>query len=74
MPTKLEMEPMRDAHSNKDGAASREAHETAQKAEEKHSDVGEHVKPIVFGGMDGIITTFAVVAGAAGEGVVRGGG
>jgi VIT1/CCC1 family predicted Fe2+/Mn2+ transporter len=36
---------------------------------EKHSKMGERVKSIVFGGMDGIITTFAVVAGASGGGL-----
>jgi VIT1/CCC1 family predicted Fe2+/Mn2+ transporter len=30
--------------------------------EEKHALIGEYVKSIVFGGLDGIITTFAVVA------------
>ena len=34
---------------------------------EQHSAVaGEYVKALVFGGLDGIITTFAVVASAAG--------
>ncbi|MDO8480764.1 MAG: VIT1/CCC1 transporter family protein, partial [Nanoarchaeota archaeon] len=27
---------------------------------------GKYVKPLVYGGLDGIITTFAVVAGVAG--------
>ncbi len=35
-------------------------------ATEKHSKMGERIKSIVYGGMDGIITTFAVVAGASG--------
>jgi VIT1/CCC1 family predicted Fe2+/Mn2+ transporter len=33
---------------------------------EEHSLVGGHIKSIVYGGLDGIITTFAVVAGATG--------
>jgi len=33
---------------------------------------GEFIKSIVFGGLDGIITTFAIVAAAAGAGLTRG--
>lgn len=47
--------------------ASRKAHEaTHLAAPEEHSKVGERLKSIVYGGLDGIITTFAVVAGATG--------
>lgn len=38
-------------------------------AVEKHSKGSEYVKSIVYGGLDGIVTTFAVVAGAAGAGL-----
>ena len=35
-------------------------------APEHHSKTGEFVKSIVLGGLDGIVTTFAVVSGATG--------
>ena len=38
-------------------------------AAEEHKKAGERIKTILFGGLDGIITTFAVVAGAAGGGL-----
>eukprot|EP01060_Flectonema_neradi_P037034 TRINITY_DN7340_c0_g1_i1.p1 TRINITY_DN7340_c0_g1~~TRINITY_DN7340_c0_g1_i1.p1 ORF type:complete len:319 (+),score=77.79 TRINITY_DN7340_c0_g1_i1:67-957(+) len=58
-------EAARDAFKNKDVAASRKAHEN----KEDHGGTGsEYVKSIVFGGLDGIITTFAVVAAAQGAG------
>lgn len=37
--------------------------------EEKHALVGEYVKSIVFGGLDGIITTFAIVAAGVASGL-----
>lgn len=37
--------------------------------EEKHALVGEYVKSIVFGGLDGIITTFAIVAASVASGL-----
>lgn len=58
-------------------AASKSAHDTiSEGSNEKHLDVslfglfdGDHLKSIVYGGLDGIITTFAVVAGASGGGL-----
>ena len=35
-------------------------------SEEQHQVVGGLIKPIVFGGLDGILTSFAIVAGATG--------
>ena len=58
----------RDAYSKGDLEASIQAH-TDKSHGEDHSQVGGHIKSIVFGGMDGIITTFAVVAGAVGGGL-----
>lgn len=34
---------------------------------ESHKDTGEYLKAVVFGGLDGILTSFAIVAGSAGE-------
>lgn len=51
------------AFSARDVEASLLAHEAAVEA---HSQNGEFVKAAVFGGLDGIITTFAVVASVAG--------
>eukprot|EP00158_Paraphelidium_tribonemae_P001969 Partr_v1_DN25003_c0_g2_i1_m51136 putative vacuolar iron transporter len=39
-------------------------------AEEKHSNaMGDYIKSIVYGGVDGIITTFAIVSGTVGAGL-----
>jgi vacuolar iron transporter family protein len=57
------------AHKSNDIEASKAAHDTKVSHSENHSKVGGHIKSIVFGGLDGIITTFAVVAGAAGGGL-----
>lgn len=37
--------------------------------EESHSTAGGYVKSAVYGGMDGLITTYSVVAGVAGSGL-----
>ncbi|MGV8168686.1 MAG: VIT1/CCC1 transporter family protein [Candidatus Nanoarchaeia archaeon] len=54
----------RDAYKTRNKAASIAAHNTS--APEKHQRSGQYVKSAVYGGMDGTITTFAVVAGVAG--------
>ena len=38
-------------------------------SEEAHTKIGAAMKSALFGGLDGIITTFAVVAGAGGGGL-----
>eukprot|EP00957_Ditylum_brightwellii_P189947 14460753-Ditylum_brightwellii.AAC.1 len=35
-------------------------------SEEQHQTEGGLLKPMIFGGLDGILTSFAIVAGAAG--------
>ncbi|MDA3949013.1 MAG: VIT1/CCC1 transporter family protein [Spirochaeta sp.] len=67
----------REAVQKGDSEASRRAHsaEMAQTAgpEEEHTQGrGKYVKSIVYGGLDGIITTFAVVAGVAGASLSAG--
>jgi len=56
-----------------DEAASIEAHminvTSTRTAAEHHKSGGDRMKSIIFGGLDGIITTFAVVAGAGGGGL-----
>lgn len=59
----------RQAYLEKDSEASRKAHH--QVSMEQHSHSGEWIKNIVYGGLDGIITTFAVVAGSVGAGLSR---
>ena len=62
------------AHKKGDVELSRLAHERKPlnklaKATETHARGGGYVKSMVYGGLDGIVTTFAVVAGAAGAGL-----
>lgn len=52
-----------------DGEASRTVHKAkihASASEVGHQTGGAKLKPIIFGGLDGILTSFAIVAGAAG--------
>ncbi|MBZ2174751.1 VIT1/CCC1 transporter family protein [Schnuerera sp. xch1] len=54
----------REAYRNKDIDATIKAH---NKGYEPHNEgQGKYIKSLVYGGLDGIITTFAVVAGVAG--------
>lgn len=65
-----DLELARKAYNEGDVAESRKAHDASvafPKATESHkSTEGKYIKSIVFGGLDGIITTFAIVAGVAG--------
>ena len=60
----------RNAWKKKDAEAARMAHLPAAKpafAEEKHTTGrGKYIKSVIYGGLDGTITTFAAVAGVAG--------
>ncbi|MBN1346347.1 MAG: VIT1/CCC1 transporter family protein [Phycisphaerae bacterium] len=59
------------AYKAKSAEASRQAHQVF--AEERHtSEQGKYVKSVIYGGLDGIITTFAVVAGVAGASLSAG--
>ncbi|CAM9188284.1 unnamed protein product [Choristocarpus tenellus] len=59
---------VRNAFNCGDRDASRLLHDarSAQGHEEAHSDSGDYLKAMVFGGLDGILTSFAIVAGASG--------
>lgn len=57
----------REAFKDKNVQASIKAHQSrSPKADENHSTAGQYIKSLIYGGLDGIITTFAVVAGVAG--------
>ncbi|OQS03203.1 hypothetical protein THRCLA_04498 [Thraustotheca clavata] len=64
------MKEVRQAHQALDVDASRAYHVAKQgHASEAHLDNGGHIKSAVFGGLDGIITTFATVTSVAGSGL-----
>eukprot|EP00966_Prymnesium_polylepis_P240705 5566630-Prymnesium_polylepis.1 len=65
-----DLEMAKRAYDLRDTNASISAHQSGliKKNDEKHSKGGAFIKSIVYGGLDGIVTTFAVVAGAAGGG------
>ncbi|KAG5501375.1 hypothetical protein JKF63_03187 [Porcisia hertigi] len=51
-----------------DVQASRREHMKPLDMEKHNSSASEYVKSVVFGGLDGIMTTFAIIAAAAGSG------
>jgi VIT1/CCC1 family predicted Fe2+/Mn2+ transporter len=55
------------AYASRDISASRLEH-MKQSDERKELESGDYIKAIVFGGLDGITTTFAIVTAAAGAG------
>lgn len=60
----------RQAYEGSNAEASRQYHDdAAAKTEEWHQSEGGFLKPVIFGGLDGILTSFAIVAGAAGGGL-----
>lgn len=65
-----DLEAAKAAYADGDAAASRTAHDVLLgQAGEQHDKTGDWIKSMVYGGLDGIITTFAVVAGASGGGL-----
>ncbi len=60
-----DLEAARDAYNRGDATASRDAH-NQHLASEQHQEGGGRLKSIVFGGLDGILTSFAIVSGAVG--------
>mmetsp|Transcript_8186 Transcript_8186/g.16318 ORF Transcript_8186/g.16318 Transcript_8186/m.16318 type:complete len:287 (+) Transcript_8186:195-1055(+) len=60
-----DMNKARQAYDNNNVSASIEAHK-AHAAEEGHRTMGDSIKSIVYGGLDGVLTCFAIIGGAAG--------
>lgn len=60
------LEKARDAFRKNDPEASRKAHDGSSAPEEHLTGHGQYLKSFVYGGLDGVVTTFAVVAGVAG--------
>lgn len=56
----------REAYRHHDPEASRQAHQSDSAPEKHQIEHGLYIKSFVYGGLDGIVTTFAVVAGVAG--------
>jgi len=67
----LKIAEARTAFLQDDPELSKIIHEVATAKEKHKSASGEYVKAIVFGGLDGIVTTFAVVAAAAAGNLTR---
>mmetsp|Transcript_3984 Transcript_3984/g.6274 ORF Transcript_3984/g.6274 Transcript_3984/m.6274 type:complete len:309 (-) Transcript_3984:179-1105(-) len=65
------------AYESSDAQASRQYHDSrlagkqhvTGEDEDWHQSEGGLLKPVIFGGLDGILTSFAIVAGAAGGGL-----
>lgn len=63
------------AYENANAEASRQYHEARGAShgggtdEDWHQSEGGLLKPVIFGGLDGILTSFAIVAGSAGGGL-----
>lgn len=71
MPLSRSLQQARQAYRDNDAAASAAAH--ASRATEQHRhEQGRYIKSAVYGGLDGIVTTFAVVAGVAGAALSSG--
>jgi VIT1/CCC1 family predicted Fe2+/Mn2+ transporter len=70
------LEKAREAWLRRDPAASRVAHAAmpapTTAAGERHASAGRYIKSVVYGGLDGIVTTFAVVAGVNGASLSTG--
>lgn len=69
---KSTVERLRGAFKVGDVAASESLHDQARKGFEMHRTSGDYIGDFVLGGTDGIITTFAVVAGVIGAGLSSG--
>lgn len=54
-------------HASRDVEASRAHHQKSKPVEEAHGSSGDIIKSVVLGGLDGIITTFAIVCAVEGS-------
>lgn len=74
MPISRDLAKAREAYQRGDVEASAAAHAAgARFADEKHQrETGQYIKSAVYGGLDGIVTTFAVVAGVTGASLSAG--
>jgi len=61
----------REAYKKKDLEEMRRAHDV-NAAEPHKQEQGQYIKSMIYGGLDGIVTTFAVVAGVAGASLSAG--
>uniref|UniRef100_A0A6V1NR54 Vacuolar iron transporter 1 n=1 Tax=Heterosigma akashiwo TaxID=2829 RepID=A0A6V1NR54_HETAK len=61
----------RKAYAEKDVEALRNAHDNMEEGahDDHYTPMGEKLKAVVFGGLDGVLTSFAIIAGAAGGGM-----
>mmetsp|Transcript_34588 Transcript_34588/g.45718 ORF Transcript_34588/g.45718 Transcript_34588/m.45718 type:complete len:286 (-) Transcript_34588:307-1164(-) len=61
----------RQAYEKQDIEALRSVHDNPEEGthDENYAPMGETIKAIVFGGLDGVLTSFAIIAGAAGGGM-----
>jgi vacuolar iron transporter family protein len=66
-----DLEKARKAYKGKDIEKMRKAHDET-KSEPHKQEKGRYIKSLIYGGLDGIITTFAVVAGVAGASLSAG--
>lgn len=66
------LEKARSAFVEGDVQASIQAHQKKVAAEKHNMEQGQYIKSVIYGGLDGIITTFAVVAGVAGASLSAG--
>jgi len=60
------------AFATRDAELSRLAHDLASAPEQHMKGSGQYIKAAVFGGLDGIVTTFAVVASVTGANLPTG--
>jgi VIT1/CCC1 family predicted Fe2+/Mn2+ transporter len=56
----------REAFLEQDSQLSKDIHQYRLHSQETHKNAGKYIKSIVYGGLDGILTTFAVVSSVAG--------